>query len=319
MTATSFVRDLNRDYLLVSIYCAPGRRIDGVISSVYAAQLAEDITEEQAVELHAAADHRRRALRLLQTHRAQKPRLPRPSPERTLANRRKWAGSGALPPSLRPHFTHGENAVAAVVRAEVRRHGACRLSHAQIARSAGLRSTTTVKRFMREARRLGLIWVEIRPVLGNRNLTNVVTIVSREWRQWNELSGGGGTDVPPSQIKDNYKRRNRAVTPPGRAGCASGYGFDGKAASEVPQNCEAFAPGTSEGAAKNHEGVSSEAPGVDTTTLVESERGQAPSRGSLLLRNAMRGGRQRRLPAYEPHQPPSFFSCCFCSLNNRSY
>ncbi|AWI58655.1 hypothetical protein [Sinorhizobium fredii] len=279
MTATSIVRDMNRDHLMVAIYCAPGRRIDGVIASVYAAQLADHITEEQAVELHAAADHRRRALRLLQRHCAQKPLLPRPSPERTLANRRKWAASGALPPSLRHHFTPGENAVAAVIRAEVRRHGACRLSHAQIARSAGLQSTTVVKRFMRHARMLGLIWVEFRPVKGGRNLTNVVTIVSHEWRQWNDLSGarsgggGGGTAVPPSQIKDNYKRRHRAATPPASAECGSGHGFEGKAASEVRQNREALAPGAGAGAANTAKPYPRSPLVWDATTLAESEGG----------------------------------------------
>ncbi len=191
MTATSMVHDLNRDQLLVAVYSAPGYRIDAVVSSIYSAQLSDQINDEQADELHTAANHRRKVLRVRRKLCATKVTLPRPAPEQALANRRTWAFSGALPPSLRSRFTAGENAVAAVIRAEVRRHGTCTLSNAQIARAAGLRSTTVVKRFMREARRLGLILVRLRPVQGGRNKTNIVTITSRAWLRWNERAEWG--------------------------------------------------------------------------------------------------------------------------------
>jgi len=127
-----------------------------------------------------------------------------------LQKRRKWSASAALPPVLRSRFTPGENAVAAVIRAEVRRHGCCDLPYSAIAKSAGLSSTTVVKRFVREARRMRLIEVKERPVRGDRHKPNVITIVSRDWQTWNEVGPrqrGGGTPVPTHPNTDQNRTR----------------------------------------------------------------------------------------------------------------
>src|SRR5215204_3183501 len=77
--------------------------------------------------------------------------------------RSRWAVSGALPPALASRFTTAENAVLAVVSAEVRRHGACTLTVGHIAALAGV-SETTVRNAVREARALGLVQVEERRI-----------------------------------------------------------------------------------------------------------------------------------------------------------
>jgi hypothetical protein len=67
-------------------------------------------------------------------------------------------GRGAPPRRLRLHI----DAIAA-------RAGTCR---------------TTVKNALREARRLNLVTVQERRRRGQRSLTNIIHIISREWRDW---------------------------------------------------------------------------------------------------------------------------------------
>src|SRR5690349_20272165 len=84
--------------------------------------------------------------------------LDRPA---SMERRRRWAASGGLPPALAARFTLAETAVLAVIAAETRKHGDCRLTNGEIADVAGV-SITTVKNAMRQAGGLGLISVEER-------------------------------------------------------------------------------------------------------------------------------------------------------------
>ena len=68
-----------------------------------------------------------------------------------MERRRRWAGSGAMPPALASRFTLAEQAVLAVVAAEVVKHGACTLTISDIAALAGV-CGHTVSNAMREAR-----------------------------------------------------------------------------------------------------------------------------------------------------------------------
>ena len=124
--------------------------------------------------------------------------------------RRRWAASGRLPPGLAAKFTHAEQGVLALVAAEVVRRGDCRLAVGHIAAIVGV-SETTVRNAIREARKLGLVTVEERPVTGFRNLPNIVRIVSAEWTAWLRLARkssipqGGGCKSPqrtPTQVPD---------------------------------------------------------------------------------------------------------------------
>lgn len=206
------------DQMLVSIFDMPARRVDQVASLIWRGHAEGHFNDDQAERLAGAVQLRRNVFAARRTVNSPRAWLQkaRTQGERDSGRekRRTWSASGALPPSLRCRFTPGENAVAAVIRAEVRRHGSCTLPYSDIAKAAGLLSTTVVKRFVREARRLGLIDVKQRPVPGSRHKPNVITIISRQWQAWNEVGpreGGGGTAVPSYQNKD-HNRPERSGT-----------------------------------------------------------------------------------------------------------
>ncbi len=107
------------------------------------------------------------------------------SPDRaaSMARKRKLGGSSGMPDTIRHHYTEGERAVLTVIAGEVKHHGLCDLAVDRIAAIAGL-SRTTVQNAIREARALGHLSVESRPRKGQKNLTNLVRIVSPEWLAW---------------------------------------------------------------------------------------------------------------------------------------
>lgn len=132
--------------------------------------------------------------------------------------RRMWGGSSALPPQLRSMFTPGEQAVMTVIRDQVRRRGVCALAYGSIAKRAGLSGTTVVKRAVRIARVEGLIGVQHRRISRDRNLPNIITIVSGEWLAWMKNGargkGGGGTAVPSEENLRAFKKKERTKEDP---------------------------------------------------------------------------------------------------------
>jgi hypothetical protein len=142
----------------------------------------------------------------------------RPRTDASMERRRRWAASGRLPPGLAARFTLAEQAVLALVAAEVARRKDCRLSVENMAAVAGV-CRSTVKNAIREAQRLGLLTVEERQVTGWRNDTNIVGIVSREWTAWLRLarrtlpSGGGVKSVTTTPTQVLNSRKTRAADP----------------------------------------------------------------------------------------------------------
>lgn len=212
------------DHLLVGIGAAPARHLDHLVSLSYKALAAGQLDETQMEALDRAAHARRDvfAARLrLQGHPSLRaralPAAPDDASRRRIERRNKrrtWGGCGALPHNLRHMFTPGENAVAAVVRAEVLKHGSCALSHDAIAKAAGLSGRTVVKRFMQVARENGLVEIEHRPVPGRPHKTNVVTIVHVDWIRWNSLGKSiGGTSVPSYQSEGSILLSLRSRKP----------------------------------------------------------------------------------------------------------
>ncbi|MCJ2092992.1 helix-turn-helix domain-containing protein [Methylobacterium sp. J-072] len=116
----------------------------------------------------------------------------RPRTDASMERRRRWAASGRLPPGLATRFTLAEQAVLALVAAEVVRRKDCRLSIENMAAVAGV-CRSTVKNAIREAARLGLLTVEERQITGFRNDTNVLRIISPEWLAWLRLARKGNT------------------------------------------------------------------------------------------------------------------------------
>lgn len=114
-----------------------------------------------------------------------KPRRPQRSPNREASRnrRRMLGGSSALPDDLRHHYTEGQRSMLCIVAGEVKRHGICDLPIDKITALAGV-CRTTVQNAMHEARRLRHVVIRERPVPGRKSLTNVIEVVSSEWRAW---------------------------------------------------------------------------------------------------------------------------------------
>jgi hypothetical protein len=127
-----------------------------------------------------------------------------------LARRRLLATSGPMPPQLAQRFTVGELAVLRIMADEVLQHGVCTLSLQEIADRAGT-GRTLARNAIQLAERHDLLASRQRPVKGAKNMTNVVTIISREWLLW--LARGtrihpiGSRTITPSDNKAAREER----------------------------------------------------------------------------------------------------------------
>jgi hypothetical protein len=177
--------------------------IDEVVKEVWGHHFAGVLTEDEAEVLHEAARARREAIQERRIETRPKPRTalsgaprnsarrPQRSPDRqaSIERRRRLVASGPLPPPLAARFTWGEIAVMRIVGDECRAHGQCTLHIDAIAARAGVHRTT-VQNALREAQGRGevpgspIISVQERRRKGQRSLTNIIRIVSREWRDW---------------------------------------------------------------------------------------------------------------------------------------
>src|SRR5690349_19343042 len=149
-----FVEQLRR-----AVEASPRVELPKVASLLWRAYAAGQVSADQASELSDLIERRRAlpaAQKPLQRRLGSRPRSPA-----SMERRRRWAASGALPPALAARFTLAETAILAVVAAETRKRGDCRLTNKEIADVAGV-SITTVKNAMRQAGGLGLISVEER-------------------------------------------------------------------------------------------------------------------------------------------------------------
>jgi DNA-binding CsgD family transcriptional regulator len=191
-----FVEQLRR-----AVEVSPRAELPAVSTLLWKAYAAGHVTEAEASALSEAIEVKR-ALPAPQKP-AQRRFGSRPTPA-SLERRRRWAASGAMPPALASRFTLAEQAVLALVAAEHRKRGDCRLTNKEIADVAGV-SVSTVKNAMRAARALNLISIEERRLTAFRNAANVVRITSPEWRAWLRL-GGGGKSVAPSHTSDKNQR-----------------------------------------------------------------------------------------------------------------
>src|SRR3954462_3330686 len=187
------------EHLRRAVEASPRAELPAVAALLWKAFAAGQVTEDQASELSALIEARRAIpvpQRPIQRRLGSRPRSPA-----SMERRRRWAASGCLPPALAARFTLAEQAALAVVAAEHRRYGDCRLTNGEIADVAGV-SITTVKNALRVARTINLISVEERRLTAFRNDSNVVRIVDPSWRAWLRL-GGGDKFVPrsPTQLK----------------------------------------------------------------------------------------------------------------------
>jgi hypothetical protein len=141
----------------------------GAVSEEDAQQLADEIHARKAIPPTPVAPRKGVGSR---------PRSPA-----HMERRRRWTGSGWLPPQIAARFTMAETAVLSVIASEVARRGLCRLTIGHIAVLAGV-SRSTVKTAVRQAVGLGILTSEEWRLTAWRSAPNTVRIVSPEWRTW---------------------------------------------------------------------------------------------------------------------------------------
>src|SRR3954464_8394292 len=118
-----FVEQLRR-----AVEAVPRVELAKVASLLWRAYAAGQVSEADASALSDLIEARRAlpaAPKPAQRRLGSRPRSPA-----SMERRRRWAASGALPPALAARFTLAEQAALAVVAAEHRRRGDCRLTRA---------------------------------------------------------------------------------------------------------------------------------------------------------------------------------------------
>ena len=85
-------------------------------------------------------------------------------------------------------------------------------------------SVSTVKRAVRAARLAGLVEVTIRRVSAFRNDTNVVVVVSADWKAWLSRRGGGVQRGAGTNTRVSEKVRSGAVRGRHRQASVKGAG-----------------------------------------------------------------------------------------------
>src|SRR4051812_46452217 len=197
-----FVDELRR-----AVEASPRAELHTVSGLLWRAYAAGQVTEDQAADLSALIEARKAGCGASKVPPPRRLVGSRPRAPESLARRRRWAASGLLPPNIACRFTLGEQAALAVVAAENKKHGDCRLTHKEIADVAGV-GVTTVRNGLRAARAITLLAIEERRLAAFRNAPNVVRIMSPEWLAWLRLGGGVKTATRlPTQRKEPVTAR----------------------------------------------------------------------------------------------------------------
>jgi hypothetical protein len=186
---------------------------------------AEAEAVSEALQARRGAFATKRAPQRTKTDLARRRPAPR-SPDRqaSLERRRRQAASGSMPPALASRFTTGELAALAVIARQCQRTGACSLPIDAIAALAGV-SRTTVQNALRAAKAQGIVLAKERRRRGLPSLTNIISIISKEWMAWLKFGEGIGfrklsaTDNCFYLMEDNGKKstKNRDATWRGEA------------------------------------------------------------------------------------------------------
>jgi hypothetical protein len=214
--------------------------VDEIARLTWRAHAEGQILDAEAEAVSEALQARRAAFATRRTVSPSRPArgLPWPakrprSPDRqvSLQRRRRQAMSGVVPAKIAASFTISELAVLTVTARQCQRTGVCTLHIDAIAALAGV-SRTSVQNALRQARLRGLILVKERLIPGQPSLTNIVSIISKEWVAWLKL-GIGFKKMSPT---DNhfYSRAQNARSVPrgcedrGRVGGAASAKFERK-------------------------------------------------------------------------------------------
>jgi hypothetical protein len=208
-------------------------RLDDLSRAIWQGWGANAVTDDQAQELASLIHARKQVMRGevkpvgIPPGRPSifPPRRPQRAPVRSvaIARRRHLAASGPMPPSLACKFTVGELAALRIVSDEVREKGHCDRTLGEIAARAGI-GRTTAQNAMRLAATMGLLTVQERRREGQKNLPNVVRVVSREWQLWikrggqrNGLQSSKGIGFKKTDPTGKESRRQREIGIPPEA------------------------------------------------------------------------------------------------------
>src|SRR5215203_2909223 len=117
-----FVEQLRR-----AVEASPRAELPAVAALLWKAFAAGQVTEAEASALSEAIELKR----ALPAPQKPAPRRfgSRPKTPGGMERRRRWAASGSMPPALASRFTLAEQAVLAVITAEHRKRGDCRLTN----------------------------------------------------------------------------------------------------------------------------------------------------------------------------------------------
>jgi hypothetical protein len=224
--------------LAATIEIASSDGLDDLLRLVWRGHADGVLTEEDAQTLDAAIrrrrgddSHARRAGAVEGLSPASFKRRMRRVPsarERWIRHRRELGGCGAFPRQIAGYFPTAQQAVLTIISHEVRDHGQCDLHIQHIADRAKV-SRSTIQNAIREARLLGLITVQARRLSPTKNLSNIVRIVSKEWRAWLKLDGrpvgGWGVNARNSSPQIRGSKQEE-----GRRGCRR----EGRIKAEAP-------------------------------------------------------------------------------------
>ena len=196
-----------------AIEAANVKNLDELARTIWKAHASGNLDDTAADRLAEAIEARKTAYKAAQGQKSTKSHERRSrgskSPDRakSIARRRSVAMSGAVPSPLAAKFTIGELAVLSLIAQQVQRHGSCDWPMDKLAACAGV-CRTTARNAMREAEAQRLITVQERRRSYTRNDTNIIRIVSKEWRTWLRL--GGGCKKPPTTDTHIYKTYKQA-------------------------------------------------------------------------------------------------------------
>ena len=138
-----FVEEIRR-----AVMASPRGRLAEISGAVWKGFAAGAIGEEDAQQLAELIEAKKTIPAAPAQPRRRVGSRPR-SPE-SMERRRRWTSSGWLPPQVAARFTMAENAVLAVIAAEVSRRGQCMLTIGAIAAQAGV-CKSTVRNALRQA------------------------------------------------------------------------------------------------------------------------------------------------------------------------
>jgi hypothetical protein len=196
--------------------------VDEIARLTWRAHAEGQLVDAEAEAVSEALQARRAAFATRRTVSPSRPALGPPwpakrprSPDRqvSLERRRRQAMSGVVPAKIAAAFTMGELAVLSVIARQCQRTGVCTLHIDAIAALAGC-SRTTVQNALRQARLLGLILLKERRVPGLPSLTNLVSIISKEWIGWLKL-GGGFKKLSPTDSRFHSRGEIARIVPRG--------------------------------------------------------------------------------------------------------